>query len=60
MTLKAEYNSDGDTEREDIEYNIVDLFKKRIGIHIIAEVSGIGSLPRSEKKSKRIIDYRQN
>lgn len=60
MTLKAEYNSDGDTEREDIEYSIVDLFKKRIGIHIIAEVSRIGSLPRSEKKSKRIIDYRQN
>ncbi len=59
MTLKAEYNSDGDTAREDIEYNIVDLFKKRIGVHIIAEVSGIGSLPRSEKKSKRIIDYRQ-
>lgn len=59
MTLKVEYNSDGDTEREDIEYSIVDLFKKRIGIHIITEVSGIGSLPRSEKKSKRIIDYRQ-
>lgn len=58
MTLKAEYNSDGDTEREDIESNIVDLFKKRIGIHIIAEVSGLGTLPRSEKKSKRIIDYR--
>lgn len=60
MTLKAEYNSDGDTEREDIESQIVDLFKKRIGIHIIAEVSGLGTLPRSEKKSKRIIDYRQN
>lgn len=60
MTLKAEYNSDGDTERDEIENNIVDLFKKRIGIHIIAEVSPIGSLPRSEKKSKRIIDYRQN
>lgn len=58
MTLKVEYNSDGDTDRSDIEDNIVDLFKKRIGIHIIAEVSGIGSLPRSEKKSKRIIDYR--
>ncbi len=59
MTLKVEYNPDGDMERGDIEDNIVDLFKKRIGIHIIAEVSGIGSLPRSEKKSKRIIDYRQ-
>ncbi len=58
MTLKAEYNTDGDTEREDIEADIVDLFKKRIGIHIIAEVSGLGTLPRSEKKSKRIIDYR--
>lgn len=58
MTLKAEYNTDGDTEREDIEADIADLFKKRIGIHIIAEVSGLGTLPRSEKKSKRIIDYR--
>jgi phenylacetate-CoA ligase len=58
MTLKVEYNSNGDTEREDIENNIVDIFKKRIGIHIIAEVSSIGTLPRSEKKSKRIIDYR--
>ena len=60
MTLKVEYNSDGDTEREEIESNIVDLFKKRIGIHIIAEASRIGSLPRSEKKSKRIIDYRHS
>ncbi|WP_110461172.1 phenylacetate--CoA ligase family protein [Ruminiclostridium sufflavum] len=58
MTLKVEYNSDGDTDRSDIEDNIVDIFKKRIGIQIIAEVSGIGSLPRSEKKSRRIIDYR--
>ena len=58
MTLKVEYNSDGDTYRSDIEDNIVDIFKKKIGIQIIAEVSGIGSLPRSEKKSKRIIDYR--
>jgi phenylacetate-CoA ligase len=58
MTLKVEYNSDGDTDRSDIENNIVDIFKKKIGIQIITEVSGIGSLPRSEKKSKRIIDYR--
>lgn len=59
MTLKVEYNSDGDTDRAEIEDAIVDIFKKRIGIHIIAEASRIGSLPRSEKKSKRIIDYRQ-
>ncbi len=58
MTLKVEYNLDGNTESGDIENNIVDIFKKRIGIHIIAEVSGIGTLPRSEKKSKRILDYR--
>jgi phenylacetate-CoA ligase len=58
LTLKVEYNSDGDTDRSDIEDNIVDIFKKKIGIQIIAEVSGIGSLPRSEKKTKRIIDYR--
>ncbi|QNU68159.1 phenylacetate--CoA ligase [Ruminiclostridium herbifermentans] len=58
MTLKVEYNSDGDTDRSDLEDSIVDIFKKKIGIQIIAEASGIGSLPRSEKKSKRIIDYR--
>ena len=58
MTLKVEYNSDSDFEQEEIKNNIVDIFKKRIGIHISAEVSGIGSLPRSEKKSKRILDYR--
>lgn len=59
MTLKVEYNSDGDTERRDIEHYVVELFKKRIGIQIMVEASAIGSLPRSEKKSKRIIDYRQ-
>lgn len=58
MTLKVEYNPDGDTVAFDIEKNIVDLFKSRIGIQIKAEASHLGSLPRSEKKSKRIFDLR--
>ena len=33
-------------------------FKKRIGIIINVEVVTVGSLPRSEKKSKRVIDER--
>jgi hypothetical protein len=48
MTLKVEYNSDGDTERNDIEDNIVDIFKKHdltsdpdFMINVAALLSGI-------------------
>ncbi|HOV27981.1 MAG TPA: phenylacetate--CoA ligase [Pseudobacteroides sp.] len=56
MTLRVEKDSsfDGKVVRD----KIVDQFKKKIGIHIEAEVVEIGELPRSEKKSKRIIDFR--
>ncbi len=56
MTLRVEkdHNSSGN----DIRERIVDQFKKKVGIHIEAEVIDIGELPRSEKKSKRVLDYR--
>ena len=56
MTLRVEkeQNSDDKAVRE----KIVDQFKKKVGIHIEAEVVDLGELPRSEKKSKRIIDFR--
>jgi len=56
MTLKVEVESG--TEYENMKYKIKDYFKKRIGITISPEPVSIGELPRSEKKSKRIIDYR--
>lgn len=45
-------------EIEDISGRIAGLFKKRVGIQISVEALEIGSLPRSEKKSRRIIDNR--
>ena len=56
MTLKVE-KEHGFNEK-DLRERIVEQFKKRIGIHIEAEVLSIGELPRSEKKSRRILDYR--
>lgn len=43
---------------EDIERTVTTRFKTKIGIQIIAEAVNLGMLPRSEKKSKRILDYR--
>jgi phenylacetate-CoA ligase len=34
-------------------------FKKRVGILIDVEVVPMGELPRSEKKSKRVLDERE-
>lgn len=45
---------------ENVAAAVEDVFKKRIGIKIEANVVNIGELPRSEKKSKRIIDNRYN
>jgi len=56
MTLRVERDSSFDDKA--IRDKIVDQFKKKVGIHIEAEVLAIGELPRSEKKSKRIIDFR--
>ena len=35
-----------------------DLFKTRINVTILPKAVAIGELPRSEKKSTRIFDYR--
>jgi phenylacetate-CoA ligase len=56
MLLRVEKEYDMDAE--ELQLHIVDQFKKRIGIQIKAEVVSLGELPRSEKKSKRIIDRR--
>jgi len=56
MTLKVEVN--GTSNNHDIEKLVVDNFKKAIGIQIKVVTTNIGELPRSEKKTKRIYDYR--
>lgn len=56
MTLRVE--KECSCNEKDLQERIVDQFKKKVGIHIEAEVVSIGELPRSEKKSKRILDYR--
>lgn len=56
LCVEKEYCADN----EKIDGQIVDLFKKKVGIHITTRVLNIGELPRSEKKSKRIIDNRQH
>lgn len=56
MTLRVEreQNCSDSSLRE----MVVDQFKKKVGIHIESEIVELGELPRSEKKSKRILDYR--
>ncbi|MGN0035392.1 MAG: phenylacetate--CoA ligase family protein [Coriobacteriales bacterium] len=48
----------GESEREAIELDLLHKFKSRIGITISPKAVGMGDLPRSEKKSKRIFDNR--
>ena len=43
---------------ESLEQQVIHFFKSRIGIKISARGHAIGELPRSEKKSVRIIDRR--
>lgn len=45
-------------ERKDLEHRMKELFKARIGVGIVPKAVGIGDLPRSEKKSTRVFDYR--
>jgi phenylacetate-CoA ligase (EC 6.2.1.30) len=44
---------------EEVEKEVAEVFKRKIGIKIEVEAVAIGDLPRSEKKSKRVFDYRQ-
>lgn len=56
LTLRVETNPG--TNHEELSHRVADHFKKRIGIKIDVELVALGALPRSEKKSKRVFDYR--
>ena len=45
-------------EKISFESCLKDLFKTRVGVSIIPKAVAIGELPRSEKKTTRIFDYR--
>lgn len=57
MTVFVETALTGDDKKE-FEKELKDAFKTRIGVGIIPSGVAIGDLPRSEKKSTRIFDYR--
>lgn len=57
MTVFIETNM-VDEEKKALENALKDLFKARIGIGIVPKAVALGELPRSEKKSTRIYDYR--
>lgn len=56
LLLKVEKEPEADGGA--LEQELVHRFKSQIGIRIEAEAVGIGALPRSEKKSRRVFDYR--
>lgn len=56
MDLRVEKENGADSET--VKNAIISRFKTKIGIKINSEIVNIGELPRSEKKSKRIIDHR--
>ncbi len=56
MTLRVE--KEQNCSDSGLREMVVDQFKKKVGIHIESEIVELGELPRSEKKSKRILDYR--
>lgn len=56
MTLRVEM--DKGLDKAMVERMVADHFKKLIGLSIRVEAVEIGGLPRSEKKTKRIFDYR--
>lgn len=58
MTLKVEKEAEAFAAK--ISDMVTHLFKTKIGIQIQTEVFELGELPRSEKKSTRIYDYREN
>lgn len=58
MILRIEKEADAFAEK--VSAMVTHLFKTKIGIQIQTEVCEIGGLPRSEKKSTRIYDYREN
>lgn len=57
MTLRIEMKNGADKAL--VEKQVQMVFKTKIGIRVDVEASAVGTLPRSEKKTKRIIDYRE-
>ena len=47
-----------DAEKTALEKELKNTFKSRINVSIVPKAVSIGDLPRSEKKSTRIFDYR--
>ncbi len=58
LTLKIETNEGMD--KTVLSRNVQQSFKNKIGIKISCKCVDIGALPRTEKKAKRIFDYRYN
>jgi phenylacetate-CoA ligase len=58
MLLRVE--SEVGTNPEQLQELVGINFKRRIGIVIEVEVLPLGTLPRSEKKSKRVLDERDD
>ncbi|MCQ2559509.1 MAG: phenylacetate--CoA ligase [Clostridia bacterium] len=57
MLLKVERKSQ--TNSKELEAALMHYFKSKVGLTIKVETVEIGALPRSEKKSQRVFDYRQ-
>ena len=58
MTVYFECTTDDAMERRAIEATVLETFKNRIGVTVVPKAVGVGDLPRSEKKSTRILDNR--
>ena len=54
LSAEAESGADADRLRTEVQ----SLFKTKIGITVQTEITPLGTLPRSEKKTKRVIDNR--
>ena len=57
MTVFVETEREGDA-RNPLEAAMKELFKSRLNVTILPKAVAIGELPRSEKKSNRVFDYR--
>ena len=57
-TMRIYVESDGNEDFEDLSKRIAERVKSRIGFTPLVKVVEMGVLPRSEKKTKRVIDER--
>lgn len=57
-TVRLRFEIEAGVEKEAIEIKVNEQFKSKIGISIRPQAVAIGDLPRSEKKTQRIMDRR--